>query len=269
MAGIEGAGNLKRNGINPLKPTAKARDQQAETVRFDVDLLKNGGRMDLNGMAAGNSGPEQNSGENSGPQNHVAEERLTRLWKRAPKARESHKSNMPVEEQAEQLGKIRKSAMDYEAVLLDQLVKQMRQSPLTKTPGGDTFNDIAEQPFRDFLSQAGGMGLADSITLQVARQQGLEQTLHDYPEIMGPGWRPTIPPNMMKKSPGGLEMASESSAGQAVEPSARRSEPEKPTELEPAAEPGETVEAEKKAGAGLMSSEEIAWLYNDAVDGLA
>ena len=173
MAGIEGAGNLNRSGVKSLRPTAKPRNQQAETVqRFEVKELKNGGTLDMSGVAAGDSARD----ESAASQNGAAQPELQRGRKPAPKARNTHKSGLPVEEQVEQLRKIRKSSIEYESVLLDQLVKQMRQSPLAKTPGGDTFSDIAEQPFRDFLSQAGGLGLADSITSQVARQRGLDQT---------------------------------------------------------------------------------------------
>lgn len=269
MAGIEGLGNLKHSGVRPLRSTAKARQQQGETVRrFDVNMLKSGGNMEVSGVISGTSNPE--SGEQ---QNEAARQPLARGMKSVSKAGKSRKSDLPVEEQVAQLSKIRKSAMEYESVLMDQFVKQMRQSPLAKTPGGDTFSDIAEQPFRDFLSQAGGLGLADSITAQVARQQGLEQTLQDYPEIMGPGWQPTIPPNLMKKSAGGLELAPENLPRQGAGVNSPTAEAEKAAEttaeIEPAAEPEKAVEAEKTAGAGLMSNEEIAWLYNDANDGLA
>ena len=260
--GIEGAGNLRQSGVRSLRGTAKARNQQGETVqRFDVNMMKNGESMDLTGVADGKSGRE--SGESGGRPNEAARQQLTRGMKSVSKARNAHKSQLPVEEQVAQLSKIRKSAVEYESVLMDQFVKQMRQSPLVKTPGGDTFSDIAEQPFRDFLSKAGGLGLADSITSQVARQQGLEQTLHDYPEIMGPGWRPTIPPNLMKKSSGGLELAPENLNRQGDGASGPASDADR---ADAAAEPEPAGEPEKTAEAGPMSSEEIAWLYNDAVE---
>ena len=258
MAGIEGLGNLNRSGVKSLRSTAKPRNQQAETVqRFEVKELKNGGTIDMTGVAGGSA-----DRESALPQNGEAQQELQRGRKPVPKARNTYKSGLPMEEQVEQLSKIRKSSIEYESVLLDQLVKQMRQSPLAKTPGGDTFSDIAEQPFRDFLSQAGGLGLADSITSQVARQQGLEQTLHDHPEIMGPGWRPTIPPNLMKKSPGGLDMAPENRARPGVAEAAQPSEAKQTPETNEAAEPEKAGEAEKTAGAAPMSNEEIAWLYN-------
>ena len=261
MAGIEGAGNLRQSTVNSLRSKAKARDQRGETVqRFEVKDLKNGGVLEVGGVIAGTSKPETNGQQSGEPQPQLA-----RGVKLAPKARQAHQSQLPVEEQVGQLSKIRKSAVDYEAVLMDQFVKQMRQSPLAKTPGGDTFSDIAEQPFRDFLSQAGGLGLADSITAQVARQQGLEQTLHDYPDIMGPGWRPSIPPNLMKKSSGGLDLAPENLTRQGAGAAGPTAETDRTSE---AAEPEKTGEAEKTAGAGLLSNEEIAWLYNDALEAL-
>lgn len=260
MTEIERPGNLNQSTVHSLKSTAKPRAPRGEVVgSFSVEMLKSGGSMDLSGVAEGNAVREAaESASDAAP--------LQRGRKQVPKARNSHKSDLPVEEQVQQLSKIRKSAIEYEAVLMDQMVKQMRQSPLTKTPGGDTFSDIAEEPFRNFLSQAGGLGLADSITSQIARQQGLEQTLQEYPEIMGPGWRPSIPPNLMKKTSGVLDMTPETAPRQGPNKSSAAAEA---AGTERSAESEAAATAEKKAGAGLMSDEEIAWLYNDAIDGLA
>jgi Rod binding domain-containing protein len=124
-----------------------------------------------------------------------------------PASGAARNAGLDLPERLEKLAQIRKSATDYEAIFVDQLVKLMRPSPLAQTPGGETFSEIAEQPFRDFLSRAGGLGLSGAIVSQIARQEGLEETLREHPEVMGPGWRLKIPPSLMKKSPGGLTLA--------------------------------------------------------------
>ncbi len=254
MSGMEAMGNLSRSGVRPLRSTARANQDNAS---FSVEALKNGGTMDMNAVLEGETRSIREQYRGSGP---------------APSARRSQNSQLSPEEQVEKLGKIRKSAIEYESVFVDQLVKQMRQPSMAKTPGGDTFSDIAEQPFRDFLSQNGGLGLADTIVNQVARQEGLEQTLQQNPGIMGPNWRPSIPPNLMQKPAGNLKMPAEhfENTGETAMKS-----------------PGNTLKnilagAEKVAGreggadekspapsVGMMSGEEIAYLYNDAKDGLA
>ena len=247
MAEINGLGNLSRNGVRPLRNVAKARETQNQAAqRFSVDALKSGGEIDLSGL--------KNNGGHSPNEAQPTVRQRYRGQGPAKKAAESHQSPLPLNEQIEQLSKIRKSAVEYESVLLDQFVKQMRQSPMAETPGGETFSDIAEQPFRDFLSQAGGLGLADHIVGQIARQEGLERTLNDYPEIMGPGWNPTIPPNLMKKPAGNLETA-----------------PENIRETKPADHDVNESEATgaENAEVGLMDAEEIAYLYQDASEGLA
>lgn len=187
------------------------------------------------------------------------------------KASQDKKIDVPVEEQIEQLGQIRKSAVEYESFFIDHLVKQMRQSPLAKTPGGDTFSDIAEQPFRDFLSQAGGLGLADTIVQQVARQEGLEQTLHEYPGIMGSNWRPDIAPNLLKKWTGTLQMPPENQGPQAAESSAEATV--KNSDHLSRIEAGSAKKSDPDPAAarrtGLMDDEEIAWLYREAAEALA
>ncbi len=258
MSGIEAMGNLSRSGVRPLRSTARANGDQANQARsFSVEALKNGGTMEMGARLEGEGQSIREKYRGNGP---------------APSARRSHNSRLSPEEQIEKLGQIRKSAIEYESVFVDQLVKQMRQSPLTETAGGDTFSDIAEQPFRDFLSQNGGLGLADTIVNQVARQEGLEQTLQQNPGIMGPAWRPAIPPNLMKKQAGNLQMPPDGfenkgetapeSSGSTLKNMAR----------------GVQKMAEKESGAdekspnksvGMMSGEEIAYLYNEAKDGLA
>ncbi len=179
------------------------------TMRFSVADLKNGASFSAGGVptdgtnilqsteaAIPSSAPEKQSVFPARPEVSLRERYRTSAP--APTARQAQNSQLPLDEQIAKLGKIRQSAVEYEAVFVDQLVKQMRPSPMAKTAGSDTFSDIAEQPFRDHLSQAGGLGLADSIMGQIARQEGLEQTLQDNPEIMGPNWRPSISPNLMR-----------------------------------------------------------------------
>ncbi|UQZ88627.1 hypothetical protein C4J81_05160 [Deltaproteobacteria bacterium Smac51] len=264
MSGMESVGNLSRPGVRPLRSTAKARSDQDEGVqRFDIQELRNGGTMNVG------SGEDGQGGEKSIREKY-------RGGSKASQARRNHNSQLSTEEQIEKLGKIRKSAVEYESVFVDQLVKQMRQSPMSKTPGGDTLSDIAEQPFRDFLSQNGGIGLADTIVNQVARQEGLEQTLHQYPGIMGANWRPTIPPSQMKKSAGNLEMATEQVENKA-ETAPAPAEGKTGNTLKNflagaekmADRSSQTEEKAAQQSVGMMSGEEIAYLYNDAKDGLA
>ncbi len=257
MSGVESLGNLSRSGVRPLRSTARARDAENPVQSFSVEALKNGGTMDMNAVLEGETQSIREKYRGNGP---------------APSARRSQNSQLSPEEQVEKLGKIRKSAIEYESVFVDQLVKQMRQSPLAKTPGGDTFSDIAEQPFRDFLSQNGGLGLSDSIVGQVARQEGLEQTLQQNPGIMGPNWRPTIPQALMLKPAGNLKMPPE-------EPeNTGETAPEAPGGLlknlalgaQKMAEPKSPAdEKSPRPSVGLMSGEEIAYLYNEAKDSLA
>jgi Rod binding domain-containing protein len=237
-------GNLSRSGVKPLRNTAKAQENPART--FSVEALKNGGTMDMGGMLEKSQTiREQYRGK--GP---------------APSARAAQNSRLSPEEQVEKLGKIRKSAVEYEAVFVDQLVKQMRQSPLAKTAGGDTFSDIAEQPFRDFLSQNGGLGLADTIVGQIARQEGLERTLQENPGVMGPNWRPTVPKNLMYKPAGNLQKAEE--------PLADKDESMSPlleSMIRGVRNMAGAAGGEKAAGA--LEDEEISYLYNEAQEGPA
>lgn len=242
-------GNLSRSGVRPLRSTAKARDAEGPVQTFSVEALKNGGTMEMGGMLEGQSIREQYRGK--GP---------------APSARRAQNSQLSPQEQVEKLGKIRKSAVEYEGVFVDQLVKQMRQSPMAKTPGGDTFSDIAEQPFRDFLSQNGGIGLADTIVSQVARQEGLEQTLQENPGIMGSNWRPTVPQNLMQKHTGNLTMPTETPVPQGEQmPSGLMG-----SILAGAAKVSQATLG-KAAGqkVGMVNSEEISYLYNEAQEGQA
>ncbi len=223
MSDIKSLGNLQKSGLKPLRPTGRAGVNQAartpgastkpatEKQIFSVETLKNGGSLDLGPALNQNSASQQNPADEADRTQNAPRPLSLRQksWRKAdqPTSRQAQNALLSEEERVEKLGKIHRSAVEYEAVFVDQLVKQMRQSPLAKTPGGETLSGIAEQPFRDFLSQAGGLGLADSIVSQIVRQEGLEQTLHDNPGIMGPNWRPTLAPNMMKNKAGQLKMA--------------------------------------------------------------
>ena len=193
---VEGALSLRQGGVRPLRGTARAPESGRSTL--SVEDLKNGGTLDLGGLL-GESGP-------------AGEERTLRQQaggRPAPKAsaRQSRSAGLSLPERLQKLAQIKKSATEYEGLFVDQLVKLMRPSPLAHTPGGDTFSELAERPFRDFLSRAGGLGLAKTIVGQIARQEGLEQTLLEHPEVMGPSWRPTIPRNLGAKSNLGLALA--------------------------------------------------------------
>jgi Rod binding domain-containing protein len=97
------------------------------------------------------------------------------------------------------LSQIKKSAEEYEGMLLAEMIKSMRQTPFAKTPGGETYSEIAEKPFTAALTAAGGLGLAQAIVTQVAAQEGLGETLAAHPEVMGPGWRQRLAPSQMTR----------------------------------------------------------------------
>jgi Rod binding domain-containing protein len=97
------------------------------------------------------------------------------------------------------LGQIRKSAEEYEGMLITEMIKSMRQSPFVKTPGSDTYSEIAEKPFTAALTAAGGLGLAQTIVTQVAAQEGLGETLAAHPEVMGPHYRQRLAPSQMTR----------------------------------------------------------------------
>lgn len=158
--------------------------------RFAVADLKKGESLNFGQMMAEEEGGAQSLRRRFGS------------GRVAPSPRRAQNSMLTPGEQVEKLAKIRNSAVEYESVFVDQLVKQMRQSPLAKTPGGDTFSDIAEQPFRDFLSQAGGLGLADVIVTRIANEEGLEDTLRAHPEIMRPGYQQKLSPSQLTKGAG-------------------------------------------------------------------
>ncbi len=271
MSDIEGLGNLRQSAIRPLRNSAKVQGGPAgDVTRFSVDALKNGGSLDLGGAVNGTARPSAADVSApttaGGPARGQRGRDLTlrqqyRTGGPAPSARRAQNSELSPAEQVQKLKKIRKSATEYESVFVDQLVKQMRPKPVSETAGSDTFSDIAEQPFRDFLSQAGGLGLADQIVGQVARQEGLEQTLQEHPEIMGPNWRPSVPPNLMKKPARGLEMGSP----QGEEPA--QAEKMRGRDLSPrrsgasgATLPGRKIEDR----VGPMTDEEISYLHQDA-----
>lgn len=273
MSDIASLANLRQSGVRPLRNPAKAQGGPTGAVtRFSVDALKNGGSMDLGGAvsgaprpAAGEAAPAAESQAAGGQRGRdLTLRQQYRTGGPAPSARRSQNSQMTPEEQVAKLKKIRKSATEYESVFVDQLVKQMRPKPVSETAGSDTFSEIAEQPFRDFLSQAGGLGLADQIVGQVARQEGLEQTLQEHPEIMGPNWRPTVPPNLMPKPVRGLEMGSpQDEEPVQAEKAARRDLSSRRSGASEATLPGRKIGPQ----VGLMTDEEIAYLYQDASEG--
>jgi Rod binding domain-containing protein len=107
--------------------------------------------------------------------------------------------HMTDEEKIAKLNQLKKSAEEYEGLLLTEMIKSMRQSPFVKTPGGDTYSEIAEKPFTAAITAAGGLGLSQTIVNQVAAQEGLDDLLAARPEVMGPGWRQRLAPSQMLK----------------------------------------------------------------------
>lgn len=107
--------------------------------------------------------------------------------------------DMTEEEKTAKLSQLKKSAEEYEGMLLNEMIKSMRQSPFVRTPGDDTYSEIAEKPFTAAITAAGGLGLSQTIVSQVASQEGLDDALAAHPEVMGPGWRQRLAPSQMPK----------------------------------------------------------------------
>jgi Rod binding domain-containing protein len=156
------------------------------------------GQLNPGQLAQGQPAP----GQLAQPAAQAAQKRyLGRQVSRAETQSRNKGANLTEEEKIGQLKKIKKSAEDYEGLLLKEMIKSLRQSPLAKTPGSETYSEIAEKPFTAAITAAGGLGLAEKIVDDVARQEGLTETLRDHPEIMGPNYRPKISPNRMRKAP--------------------------------------------------------------------
>jgi Rod binding domain-containing protein len=113
------------------------------------------------------------------------------------------------EQKIAKLKQIKQSAEEYEGFLLAEMIKNMRQSPMTKVAGNETYSEIAEKPFTAAITQAGGLGLSQTIINQVAAQEGLGDVLISHPEVMGPNWRQRLAPSQMPK-PGLRPAAAES-----------------------------------------------------------
>jgi hypothetical protein len=179
ISGAGAAANLRRSGVKPLRVTA-------ESARMSVEDLKNGGTLDLGRLATEGEAPGSLRQRGRGARGPLT-------------GRQGRSAGLSLPARLQKLAQIKKSATDYESIFVDQLVKQMRPSPLAPHTGGETYSELAEQPFRDMLSRAGGLGLADAIIGQIARQEGLEQTLLEHPEVMGSSWKPVIPKNLGPK----------------------------------------------------------------------
>jgi Rod binding domain-containing protein len=108
--------------------------------------------------------------------------------------------NLTEEQKLAKISEIKKSAEEYEGMLINEMIKSMRQSPFVKTPGGDTYSEIAEKPFTAALTAAGGLGLSQTIVTQIAAQEGLGDVLAANPEVMGPGYRQRLAPSLMPKA---------------------------------------------------------------------
>ena len=237
MSEINGVGNLRQNGIKPLRSTAKARTSQDQNTVQTFEVEPGQGERTVREKYQGRSTPRS--------------------------TRQNRNSDMPVEEQLGLLSKAQAAAKQYEAHFMNNLTKEMFKAPMGDMPGGETYRDIAMEPLRDYLSEAGGLGLADDIVNQIARQEGLERTLQQYPEVMGPNWQPRTPQNLMRKSAGGLEIGPDNQNLPAA------NDPAVKAETAPEAEQNSDTKPEKTAAVGLMGDEEIAWLYRDAADHLA
>jgi Rod binding domain-containing protein len=185
MGGVSEYKGLRNQDIRPLSGGARKPSQEAGTQVFNVEELRQGATGDLRGRG------------------YVPE---------SYRAAHSDKG-LSEGQRVAKLQKIRDSAQEYEGMLMTEMIKLMRQSPLTKTAGSDTYSEIAEKPFTAALAAAGGLGLADKIVEDVARQEGLLGTLEEHPEIMGPNWRARISPSRMYK-PAGMAGDGQARAGE-------------------------------------------------------
>ncbi|MDR1041160.1 MAG: hypothetical protein LBR80_13545, partial [Deltaproteobacteria bacterium] len=222
MTGIPEYRGLANQDVRPLKAVPSASSRGGGDGGFVVSVEEF--RQGIN-LGAGSS---QDGGVPSGiprgaPAGTAADSPLRgepyvpKSWLRAQNG-----NGLSEDEKVAKLRKIRESAQEYEGLLMAEMIKQMRQKPMAKTPGSDTLSEIAEKPFTAALTAAGGLGLADKIVEDVASQEGLAGTLADHPEIMGPNWRQRIAPSRLYKpvnlggapgstgapgSPGGLRRA--------------------------------------------------------------
>jgi Rod binding domain-containing protein len=210
---------LNKSTVRPLR--SAGRRPEAAVQRFSVDDLKNGQDFNriLNPGGGQSAAPETLSVPSVRPEQlpSAGQIDLTGQAGRAALAAQSRylgrrnpeagrliknkSADLTEEEKIGQLKKIKKSAEDYEGLLLKEMIKNLRQSPLAKTAGSETYSEIAEKPFTAAITAAGGLGLAEKIVSDVARQEGLSETLSEHPEIMGPKYRAKIAPSRMRKAP--------------------------------------------------------------------
>ncbi|MDR3152702.1 MAG: hypothetical protein LBW85_00155, partial [Deltaproteobacteria bacterium] len=211
MTGIPEYRGLANRDVRPLKGASPSAQGDGRFV-VSVEDMRRGFTMSMTGgpgeagapEAAEGAGEAPAPGQASGtsPQEAGGEARSPlRGQPHVPKSwlRAQNGNGLSEEEKVAKLQKIRKSAQDYEGLLMAEMIKQMRQKPMAKTPGSDTFSEIAEKPFTAALTAAGGLGLADKIVEDVAAQEGLSGTLADHPEVMGPNWRQRIAPSRLYK----------------------------------------------------------------------
>lgn len=105
----------------------------------------------------------------------------------------------PRPDELAKLEKIKRAAVDYESFFVQKMIEAMRLSPLAEVPGGRVYLELAEKSLAGHLAQAGGLGLAEKIITQVARQEGLEAPLSQRPDILGPGREIRLPASHMIK----------------------------------------------------------------------
>jgi len=79
---------------------------------------------------------------------------------------------------------VRSVAEQFEAILLTQMIKQMRKPMMPggmfDTPQAQAWNDMADQRLGLYLAKSGGIGLADSLLKQIEFGRGVgPQTAQD------------------------------------------------------------------------------------------
>jgi Rod binding domain-containing protein len=193
MTSIPEYNGTKNQDIRSLKGSATMPSNDGKMV-FSVEEFREGINIGNKDSAKGDSAKGGKGEKSSGQVQRSFQGYVPRSYLAAHSDR-----GMSEAQKVAKLEKIRDSAKEYEGMLLNEMIKSMRQSPLVKTPGSDTYSEIAEKPFTAAITAAGGLGLADRIIEDVARQEGLLGTLSEHPEIMGPNWNPKISPSRMYK----------------------------------------------------------------------
>ncbi len=90
-----------------------------------------------------------------------------------------HSKGMPQVPQTRDMEKLRKTAQDFEAVFLSQMLKPMFDGIETEAPfgGGSAekmYRSLMVEEYGKSIAQSGGIGLADSIMSEMLKMQEVQ-----------------------------------------------------------------------------------------------